>query len=150
MKVKDIVKLTNTYLTGEQLVYHKLVPYYDAVIDDINSALNSTFPTFSELEFDSLDSDDSFYDYFPNKYIRSVVALGAAHKFYVMDEEGITYDETYEREYNMNLFYMIRDYIEQVPVEYQSDSTGSVIIPDFPNGIFPIGCCIRGGCKHEI
>ena len=50
MKIKDIVKLTNTYLAGEQLVYQKLVPFYDAVIDEINSRLNSTYPTFSSLE----------------------------------------------------------------------------------------------------
>ena len=48
MKVRDIVKLTNTYLAGEQLVYQKLIPFYDAVIDDINSRLNSTYPSFTE------------------------------------------------------------------------------------------------------
>ena len=88
MKVRDIVKLTNTYLAGEQLVYQKLIPFYDAVIDEINSRLNSTYPSFSSLEFTSLEGDDAVYDYFPDKYIRSVVALGAAHKFYEMDEEG--------------------------------------------------------------
>ncbi len=128
MKVRDIAKLTNTYLTGEQLVYHKLVPFYDAVIDDINSKLNSTFPSFSELNFTSLEGDDAVYDYFPDRYVRSVVALGGAHKFYVMDEEGITYDTTYEQEYERNLFYMTRDYIDQVPEIFQSDSTGSVPI----------------------
>lgn len=128
MKVRDIVKLTNTYLTGEQLVYHKLVPFYDAVIDDINSRLNSTFPSFSELNFTSLEGDDAVYDYFPDRYVRSVVALGGAHKFYVMDEEGVTYDTTYEQEYERNLFYMTRDYIDQVPEIFQSDSTGSVPI----------------------
>ena len=86
MKVKDIVKLTNTYLTGEQLVYQKLIPFYDAVIDDINSRLNSTYPSFSSLEFTSLEGDTAVYNYFPDRYVRSVVALGAAHKFYTMDE----------------------------------------------------------------
>ena len=128
MKVMDIVKLTNTYLTGEQLVYQKLVPFYDAVIDDINSRLNSTYPSFSSLEFTSLDSDEAVYDYFPDQYVRSVVALGGAHKFYVMDEEGITYDVTYEQEYERNLFYMTRDYIDHVPAIFQSDSPGSVSI----------------------
>lgn len=128
MKVRDIVKLTNTYLAGEQLVYQKLIPFYDAVIDDINSRLNSTFPSFTEQEFTQLDRDDAVYEFFPDRYIRSVVALGAAHKFYTMDEEGVTYDTTYEQEYERNLFYMTRDYIDQVPEMFQSDSPGSVNI----------------------
>ena len=128
MKVKDIVKLTNTYLAGEQLVYQKLVPFYDAVIDDINSRLNSTYPAFSTLGFTHLDSEDATYDYFPDRYVRSVVALGAAHKFYEMDEEGVVYDVSYEQDYERNLFYMTRDYIDQVPDMFQSDSKGSVNI----------------------
>ncbi len=144
MKIRDIVKLTNTYLTGEQLVYQKLIPFYDAVIDDINSRLNSTYPSFSSLEFTSLDGDEAVYSYFPDRYVRSVVALGAAHKFYTMDEEGVAYDTTYEDDYERNLFYMTRDYIDQVPEIFQSDSTGSVPIEDFPNELLPIcGCCWR-------
>lgn len=128
MKVKDLVKLTNTYLAGEQLVYQKLIPHFDAVIDEINSRLNSTYPSFSSLGFTSIDGDDAVYDYFPDHYLRTVVALGAAHKFYVMDEEGQTYDESYEQDYERNLFYMTRDYIDHVPPIFQSDSTGGVLI----------------------
>lgn len=128
MKVKDIVKLTNTYLAGEQLVYQKLLPFYDAVIDDINSKLNSTYPSFSSLEITDLDADTAVYDYFPDQYIRSVVALGAAHKFYVMDEEGVSYDEAYARKYEEGLFCMTRDHIDHVPEIFQSDSTGGVLI----------------------
>ncbi len=127
MKIKDIVKLTNTYLAGEQLVYQKLVPFYDAVIDDINSKLNSIYPTFSSLDIQPSDVD-AVYDFFPDQYIRSVVALGAAHKFYEMDEEGTTYDYAYENQYERNLFYMTRDHIARVPYIYQSDSPGGVII----------------------
>lgn len=147
MKVKDIVKLTNTYLAGEQLVYQKLVPFYDAVIDDVNSRLNSTYPSFSSLGLTHLDRDDAVYEYFPDRYIRSVVALGAAHKFYEMDEEGVTYDTSYEQEYERNLFYMTRDYIDQVPEIFQSDSPGSVNI-HLEDGIgyeYPIcPCMLRG------
>lgn len=128
MKVKDIVKLTNMYLTGEQLVYQKLIPFYDAVIDEINSRLNSTYPSFSSLELTDLDGDTAVYDYFPDQYVRSVVALGAAHKFYEMDEEGVVYDTSYEQDYERNLFYMVRDYIDQVPEIFQADSTGGVLI----------------------
>lgn len=128
MKIRDIVKLTNTYLTGEQLVYTKLLPFYDAVIDDINSRLNSTYPSFTSLDIYDLDADTAVYDFFPDQYIRSVVALGAAHKFYEMDEEGVVYDTSYEQDYERNLFYMTRDHIDHVPEIFQSDSTGGVLI----------------------
>ena len=128
MKVKDLVKLTNTYLAGEQLVYQKLIPFYDAVIDDINNALSSTYPSFSSLEITNLDADTAVYDYFPDQYCRSVVALGAAHKFYEMDEEGVVYDTSYEQRYREALFYMTRDHIDRVPRIFQSDTTGGVLV----------------------
>ncbi len=126
MKVIDIVKLSNKYLAGEQLTYPKLLPFLDAVIDDINSELNATFPSFSSLEIDGNPSVTDYYDFFPDHYIRSVVCLGAANKFYITDEEGIISAEGYEGLYRQNLFYMLRDYVEHVPEFYQSDSTGSV------------------------
>lgn len=147
MKIKDIVKLTNTYLAGEQLVYQKLVPFYDAVIDDINNRLSTTFPSFSSLNITQLDADDAIYDYFPDQYVRNVVALGAAHKFYVMDEEGVTYDSTYEQEYERNLFYMTRDHIDRVPEIFQSDTTGGVLIhlDDDVDYAYPVcPCMLRG------
>ncbi len=130
MKLSQLVKLTNTYLAGEQLVYQKLVPFFDEVIDDINTALNSTYPSFSSLDIKTLDTDTAVYDFFPDQYLRSVVALGAAHKFYEMDEEGIVADEGYARKYDQNLFYMMRDHIDHVPRIFQSDSTGGVLIDE--------------------
>ena len=143
MKVKELVKLANTYVTGEQLVYQRWLPFFDAVIDDINNRLNSTYPSFSSLELTNLDGDTAEYGYFPDRYVRSVVALGAAHKFYEMDEEGQTYDQAYEQDYERNLFYMTRDYIDQVPDIFQSDSPGSVPISDVPYDILPFCICGR-------
>ena len=139
MKIIEIVKLTNKYLAGEQLTYFKLLPFLDEVIDDINSRLGSTFPAFSELDITDITSDAE-YSYFPDKYLRSVVAIGAAHKFYVMDEEGMTYDASYEQKYEYGLFCMQRDYIEQVPLEYQDDTTGGVVIHEnmYPAAYFPL------------
>ena len=147
MKIRDIVKLTNTYLAGEQLVYTKLLPFYDAVIDDINNRLNSTYPSFTSLDIYDLDAETAVYDFFPDQYIRSVVALGAAHKFYEMDEEGIVYDTSYEQDYERNLFYMTRDHIDHVPQIFQSDSTGGVLVHldedvDYAYPICP--CMLRG------
>lgn len=126
MKVIDIVKLSNKYLAGEQLTYPKLLPFLDAVIDDINSELNATFPSFTFLDIDGNPASDIEYDYFPDNYIRSVVCLGAATKFYLTDEEGVLAAEGYEMTYRQNLFYMVRDYIDHVPKFFQSDSKGGV------------------------
>ena len=115
-------------MAGEQLVYNQLAPFFDEVIDDINTQLNSTFPAFTEIDLDTLSPGEVDYNYFPDKYLRSVVAIGAACKFYTMDEEGISTADQYYTKYQQNLFYMLRDYIDQVPEEYQSDSKGSVVI----------------------
>lgn len=149
MVIRELVRLTNTYLAGEQLVYEKLVPFYDSVVDDINSRLNTTFPSFSSLGVTSSEANTAVYDYFPDRYLRSVVALGAAHKFYMMDEEGVIFDTSYEQEYERNLYYMTRDYIDQIPLIYQSDSTGGVIVheDDYLSGVFPLAGC---GCGPGV
>lgn len=130
MKVIEIVKLTNKYLAGEQLTYPRLLPFLDAVIDDINTQLNSEFPSFSDLAIENYPTATDVYSFFPDKYIRSVVCLGAACKFYLTDEEGNLPPEGYETKYQENLFYMVRDYIEQVPLAYSSASTGGVVFDE--------------------
>ena len=130
MKLSNIVKKVNEFLAGEQLVYSRMEVFLDEVIDDINDALNSKFPTFSELGENIEYTGTAEYNFFPDKYIRSVVCKGAAAKFYTMDEEGIQTAEQYAREYAAALFYMTRDYIELVPEEYRSESTGSVVFDE--------------------
>ena len=89
MRINEIVSRTNEKLAGETLMYSQLEVFFDEVIDDINAKLNSKFPAFSEF-FDSskLNSNEE-YNCFPDKYIRTVVVVGAAYKFYCTDEEGI-------------------------------------------------------------
>lgn len=128
MKIIDIVKLVNTYLAGEHLTYQKMLPYLDATIDDINDKLNSSYPPFSALPYTSDTATTIAYNMFPDKYIRSVVAPGAAHKFYLVDDEGSDNARDLGFKYETNLFYMLRDFVEQVPEYYQSDSKGSVLI----------------------
>lgn len=126
MIINNIVKNVNKYLAGEQLTYNQLEPFLDGVIDDINYALSSTFPAFSDLSVDPGFTGNTEYDYFPDTYVRSVVIIGAAYKFYIMDEEGIQTAEKYAYDYEKGLFSMQRDYIDRVPEEYQSESTGSI------------------------
>lgn len=118
MNVQDIVAGVNAKLAGETLTYTEMRIFLDECIDDINTALSAKFPTFDEI------SSNGVYDYFPDKYIRSVVIIGAATKFYVTDEEGIETATRYSMDYNQRMFYMVRDYSMYVPEEYQDLDRG--------------------------
>lgn len=117
-------------------MYFRLEEFLDSTIDDINARLNSKFPAFSEIYNEETPLGNYDYNYFPDKYIREVVCKGAAYKFYIMDEEGITNAEQYRYDYEMALFLMQRDYIEQVPEEYRCESKGSVVINE-DKGYYP-------------
>ena len=123
MKKATIAHLVNEMLAGERHTYKHLKPYLDKTIDDINQKLNSKFPAFSEV-----DDTDPEYNYFPDRYIRSVVLPGAAWHYFVTDEEGMDSATQYKEIYQHNIFLMSRDYFNHVPEEYQeTDFTG---LPD--------------------
>lgn len=130
IEINKIVQRINSLLAGETLTFDQLKPHLDSVIDDINSRLNSTFPSFSEFQEDEYGGTYN-YDFFPEKYVRSVIAVGAAFYFYTTDEEGIESAVEYGRQYAQNLFYMERDYLDQVPEEYQAGDVGSVHTQEF-------------------
>lgn len=136
MLIREIVKRVNHKLAGEQLPYRILRPFLDEVIDDINNKLNSNFPSFSSLGEGIEFLGEAEYSYFPEEYIRSVLIPGAAYKFYLMDEEGEVVADAYRMDYENNLFYMVRDYIEDVPVEYQKSSRGSVVFDEGMSAAF--------------
>lgn len=114
MELTQITKQVNTLLAGEQLSYTQLRPYLDQVIDDINSQLNSVYPTFSELP-----ESVSNYMFFPDNYVRQVVCYGAAYYFYLADEEGSPTAMGYAQRYKQNMFYMVRDWLHAVPLIFQ-------------------------------
>lgn len=112
-------------LTFDMLKYHM-----DAVVDDINTALNAKFPVFSDFNNTTYPTKYPNYDFIPEKYIRSVIVVGSASKFYTTDEEGVGAALSYDKEYAQNLFYMLRDYADQVPVEFQADNQGYLTTPE--------------------
>lgn len=114
MLIRQIKDRVNTRLAGEQLTYSQLLPYLDAVVDDINARLHAKFKIFSEVSTGNLDIE---YAEFPDVYIRSVVCVGAAVRWYQDDEEGIATAESLLQEYRNNLFLMERDYGPLVPDE---------------------------------
>lgn len=127
MIIKAVKDLVNARLAGEQLTYSTLKPYLDAVVDEINSKLHSKFKTFSEVS--SLDTNVD-YNEFPDKYIRTVVAVGAAAKWYIDDEEGIETATALVQQYNNNLFIMMRDYGPLVPESKQADAHSGYLEDD--------------------
>lgn len=105
------------------LTYNELVPFLDDIIDLINSELNTTYPAFSELGVGIQD-----YNMFADKWIRQVVVIGAAWKYYVADEEGLQTAVQYQQDFYDGLFKMLRDTLYSIPLEYQASvEQGSVI-----------------------
>jgi parallel beta-helix repeat protein len=128
MELNAILKCVNDKLAGEQLPYESLRTHLDDVIDTINSTLSTKFPVFSEFTAAAYPQYPN-YNFFPDKYIRSVVCLGAARNFYLTDEEGALSVPAYEQQFQHNLFLMLRDYSELVPEEYRDYDRGALIAP---------------------
>ena len=118
MLISNIVNGVNTKLAGETMTFNQLKLFLSEVVDDINRELCATYPSFDDL------TETDNYNYFPDKYIRSVVIIGAAYKFYETDEEGIVTATQYHYDYMDGLFYMKRDYTCQVPTAYQDADRG--------------------------
>jgi len=116
MLIKDIIRLANKKLIDEQYSYAELEPYLDDAIDAINRELNSIYPAFSEAP------GASDYNYFPARYIRTVVVPGAVYHRYLTDDGGVAEATGIYQQFMEGMFYMVRDYHAIVPTEYQ-DST---------------------------
>ena len=136
MRVGQIVNLINKHLADEFCSVAELTSYMDRVIDDINTRLNSKFPTISEVIASAGGTTDPDYNVFPDKYIRSVLVVGAAYKYYITDEEGNVTAQQYGAEYNQNLFYMDRDYSFSIPEIYRESEQGFVTNPDSEVGVW--------------
>lgn len=130
MLVSNIQKLFNTALAGETLSIKEMVPHLDAAIDSINEKLNTCYPVFSDLD---LTVAGAAYDYFPDKYIRTVVIPGAAWHYYVMDEEGLQTAPQYQLDFENGKFVMQRDMLYNIPEEYQADIEAGSIVGDSEN-----------------
>lgn len=137
MKYNTIVGLISKHLADEIVSEGEMLSYMDRVIDDINDKLNTTFPTFTEFREANIETASDALDYtvFPDKYIRTVVVPGTAHKYYTTDEEGGYGAPKYEEDYNRGLFYMLRDYSFQIPEEYRANSQGYINIAGSDGGI---------------
>ena len=137
MKYNTIIGLISKHLADELVSESEMLDYMDRVVDDVNTRLNATFPTFTEFKEQNKDIDPILLDYtpIPDKYIRSVVIPGAAFKYYTTDEEGNYAAPKYAEEYELGLFYMVRDFSFSIPAEYQADEQGYVDMQGFNEGL---------------
>ena len=114
MTLTNILKRFNLLLAGERHSFDQAVPFLDSAIDDINAQLQSNYPAFSELPPGTTE-----YNFFPDRYIRSALVVGAAWYYFIADEEGIATAQQYGFDFERGLFLMVRDWHNMVPVEYQ-------------------------------
>ena len=160
MEINKIIDYVNrSFIASDRLRAPDIYYYMDLVIDDINERLQATYPNFTEWndfvnKWNDHVTDPNFvkvntvYDVIPDKYIRSVIALGTAVKFYTRDEEGEQVALDYQNRYEAALFKMVRDYHNQVPLIFQNNEGGFI---DFsynreegPCDLVPRGVVLRG------
>ena len=133
MLITQVCKLFNEALAGETLSYKEMLAHLDFAVDSINSKLNTVYPVFSDVP---ADTGDASYDFFPDRYIRTVVIPGAAWHFYVMDEEGLQTSPQYLQDFETGKFIMQRDMLYKIPEEYQDDDHQGYIVGDPESDIF--------------
>lgn len=153
---KLIDYINRAYISSDYLRAPDVYYYMDLVIDDINERLQATYPTFTDWPkfvtmwnnaitmqgpvpgeipgmtqlrphpMPYLMRDNTKYDAFPDKYLRDVVALGVATKYFTRDEEGEQVALDYQNRYERALFTMVRDYHIRVEPWFQNNSGGYI------------------------
>lgn len=158
MKINKLIDTVNrAYIPSDYLRAPDIYYYMDRTIDDINSELQATYPTFTDWyefveEWNKVNPDEpkdrTVYDVIPDKYLRTVVALGTAMYYYASDEEGEQVAIDYQQKYHLALFKMVRDYHMLVPEEFQDNEGGYI---DFsynrergPRDLHPRGVVMNG------
>lgn len=122
MTLLEMKKSLNSLLAGELLSMDMLKQHINFAIDEVNCTLNSCFPVLSDVS--DLTTE---YTAIPDRYIRQVILPGAAHHYYMVDDEGTTPEQDFARQFEAGRFYMLRDYSCMIPEEYQNDdNVGSV------------------------
>ena len=121
MTTADLKQMVNQTLAGEQLSLKLMCIHINWAIDEINANMNTCFP--------AITSTDTEYTAIPDKYIRSTVVPGAAHHYFMVDDEGSTSETNFAQQFERGVFNMLRDYSCSVPDEYQNtdENAGSVV-----------------------
>lgn len=123
MVLLELKKSLNSLLAGEMLTMEMMKQHLNYAIDEVNTVMDTCFPAITSTEL----TDE--YTAIPDKYIRSVILPGAAHHYYMVDDEGTTPEQDFLRQFEINKFYMLRDYSAQVPLEYQNSDLNIGSVP---------------------
>lgn len=138
MEIKKLIDYVNrTFIASDYLREPDIYYFMDLVIDDINERLQAKYPNFtgwikfvqdwnSHVTDPRMLKDNTKYDVIPDEYLRTVVALGTATKFYTRDEEGEQIALDYQNRYERALFNMVRDYHIRVEPWFQDNSGGFI------------------------
>ena len=114
MTLLDIKKGLNSLLAGEMLSMDMVKQHFNFAVDDVNSALNANLPVLDDV------SDLTVaYTAIPDRYIRMCILPGAAHHYYMVDDEGTTPEQDFARQYEAGKFFMLRDWSCSIPEQYQ-------------------------------
>lgn len=117
-------KALNSLLAGEMLSMEMCKQHINYAINEINVQLDSCFPVLTDV------SDLSqVYNAIPDKYINMVVLPGAAHHYYMVDDEGTTSEADFRNQFELGKFYMLRDYSCNIPEEYQNTDLNIGSVP---------------------
>lgn len=135
-----ISKISTYYITSDTVDRYHMIGQMDKVINDINDRMQTLFPQFSDWQayadwFNAEYADEiaagtytpldgTKYTAFPQRYVDSVITVGAARFYYMSDEEGEVVASDYFREYEKNISAMVRDYLNQVDELYINDQGG--------------------------
>lgn len=110
-------KSLNSLLAGEMLSMEMCKQHINYAIGEINVQLNACFPMLTDVS----DLSEN-YTAIPDNYITMVVLPGAAHHYYMVDDEGTTSERDFGNQFEQGKFYMLRDYSCMIPEEYQNDN----------------------------
>ena len=121
-----MLKALNETLAGEYLVWSQARPHLQWALDKLNDKLDTCFPDLTSTAAGTY-TDDEVEDYpIPAKYIRAVLIPGAAHHFYLVDDEGTMSDMSFLQEMEEGMFKALRDFSPTIADEYFNYEAGSM------------------------
>lgn len=136
MKINTLVDQINRgNIASDYIRVPEIYYYMDKVIDDINDRLQAKYPAFSEYadfvedwntKYPDNPLDRTNYSVLPDKWLRKIMPVGVARYYYMKDEEGEVAASDYFRVYEQELFYLVRDFHNQVPEIFQNNDGGFV------------------------
>lgn len=126
MTYDDIIWHVNKKADDERWIESDIITSYNEVMSDVNYYLNATYPFLDYKDYDG----STEFDYLPDDYVYKVIIPGIVVKRFESDNDGDSTPMTWKQDYQRALYDLQRDYIGQVPEEYQLDYGGNFTVAD--------------------